>query len=470
MAQGVILGIPPSIVQLVQTGLLERSFHDALFPALLYRSEAMAEEWPAHTGVQSIETRPSLLAVNTTPLQPGQDPTPQALQYEQWFVNLSRYGDGIDTHMPTSVWSNADQFMRNLQQLGLQAGQKVNRLARDPIFQAYVGGQTLSTAAALSTDAVLQVASLNGFTTVVQTGSTVRPVPVSAQNPLPITIVLSPTSTLSAMVVGVQPFYPSDPLNGPGTLILAAQLGGAGFAARTPVYSNNAPVVIRASGGNSIDAISNADIVTMQDFLNAVTVLRSNNVQPHEDGFYHAHVQPSVAAQLFADPAFQRLYTALPQSETFVNGFPVPMLGIKFFMNTESPTPTNTGSQVVTVAGQSATYAQGLGSEIVNYTGVQIAQTLITGRGAMYERWVNENQYISEAGVTGKVGEFDVVNQGISIQTDRIRLVIASPIDRLQDMVRATWSLSTCFPIPTDLGATTSTALYKRAVVLQSAA
>jgi hypothetical protein len=465
---GVILGIPPSIVQLVQTGLLERSFHDALFPALLYRMEAMAEEWPAHTGVQTIETRPSLLAPAITPLTPGQDPAPQALQYEQWFVNLLRYGSGIDTHMPTSVWSNADQFMRDLQQLGLQAGQTINRVARDAIFQAYVSGQTLSTTAQLSTDTVVNVASLNGFTTVVQTGSTVRPVPVSPSSPLPIQIVVSPTQTISANVIGYQPLLPTDP-NGPGILQLSAAIGTA-LSVRTPVYSVNAPLVIRSGGGNSIDAISSADIVVLQDFLNAVTVLRANNVQPHEDGFYHAHISPNVSSQLFADPVYQRLYTALPQSDAYVNGFPVPQVGIKFFLNTESPTPGNTGQQTITVSGEPAQYAQELGSEIVNYTGVQISQTLITGRGAMYERWVNENQYISEAGVTGKVGDFDVVNQGISIQTDRIRLVIASPIDRLQDKVRSTWSISTCFPIPTDIGATTSPALFKRAVVLQSAA
>jgi hypothetical protein len=466
---GVILGIPPSIVALVQQGLIERSFHDALVPAFLYRNEAMAEEWPAHTGVQSFESRPSLLAPQITPLIPGQDPLPQALQYEQWVVNLLRYGGGIDTHMPTSVWSNADQFMRNLQQLGISAAQSLNRISRDAIMQAYVSGQTLSTTSQLSTDQVINVASLNGFTTVVQPGSTVRPVGVSSANPLPISIVVSPTSTVAANVTGYTSLLPSDPLNGPGILQLSAQIGTA-LTSRTPVYSNNAPVVVRSGGGNSVDAISSGDIAVLQDFMNATTLLRANNVQPHEDGFFHAQVQPSVIAQLFADPVFQRLFTALPQSEVYQNGFPYPQMGIKFFMNTESPNPTNTGAQTTTVSGGSSVYAQELGSEIVNASGVVIANTLITGRGAMYERWVNEMQYISEAGVTGKVGEFDVTNQGIQIQTDRIRLVIAGPIDRLQDMVRSSWSCSTCFPIPSDLGATSSAALFKRAVILQSAA
>ena len=40
-AQGIVLGIPPAILNLVQNGLLERAFHDALVPLFLYRQEAL---------------------------------------------------------------------------------------------------------------------------------------------------------------------------------------------------------------------------------------------------------------------------------------------------------------------------------------------------------------------------------------------------------------------------------------------
>ena len=71
--------------------------------------------------------------------------------------------------------------------------------------------------------------------------------------------------------------------------------------------------------------------------------------------------------------------------------------------------------------------------------------------------------------MTGKIGEFDVVNNGLSIGTDRIRLVIRSPLDRLQDVVSSTWSISTAFAAPSDITATSGPALYKRAIVIESA-
>ena len=88
-----VLGIPPSVVKLVQEGLLERAFHDGLFPALQYRQEALVEEWPANTGNELFMSRPGLLAPVTKPIQPGVDPSPQAVNYEQWTAVLNRFRD-----------------------------------------------------------------------------------------------------------------------------------------------------------------------------------------------------------------------------------------------------------------------------------------------------------------------------------------------------------------------------------------
>ena len=161
---GIVLGIPASILKLVQTGLLERAFHDTLFPALLYRMEALFEESNAHTGVQTFMSRAGQLQPVIVPIVPGQDPVPQTLTYEQWIITIQRWTGSIDTSMPTSVVSNADQFMRNIQQLGLQAGQSINRISRNALFQAYLSGQTMSTVQTATTDTSIQVASVNGFT------------------------------------------------------------------------------------------------------------------------------------------------------------------------------------------------------------------------------------------------------------------------------------------------------------------
>ena len=465
MAAGVVLGIPPAILQLVQTNLLERAFHDALVPALLYRQEALFEEWVANVGTQVVMSRAGLLAPSIVPLQPGNDPIPQTLTYEQWVVTMARWSGTIDTHMPTAMLSNADQFLRNIQQLGIHAGQTINRVSRNALFQPYLSGQTMSTVVTASTDTQIQVASVNGFTTVVNPATGVRPVAVSQATPLAITIQFG-SLVLTNSVIGYTLNNPNDP-NSPGVLLLGSQVGQV-VTARSPVLSSVAPVVVRAGGGAGVDAISAADTLTLQDINNAVQVLRTNSMQPHDDGWYHGHLPPIMNAEVFADPAWQRLNTALPDHSNYKQGWVNPTLGVMFIMNAESPTPQTT-SGLVSTGNAGAQYAFDVGGEVTNNLGVNINRTIITGKGALLERGFDESQYIGEAGVTGKIGEFDVVNNGLSIGTDRIRLVIRSPLDRLQDVVSSTWSITTAFAAPSDITATSGPSLYKRAIVIESA-
>jgi hypothetical protein len=466
MAGGLFLGVPATVVALNQQGLLERAFHDGLYPNLAFRAEAMPEEWPPNTGQQLYITRPGLLPAITTPLSPGVDPLPQALQFEQWIATLNQFGGTIDTNIPTSTVAMANMFLRNLHQLGLQAGQSINQIARNALFQAYISGQTVALTTINSTDTTLQVASLNGFTSVVIPGSSVPPQPVSTTYPLPITIGSSTGTSVSASVIGYIQNNPNDP-NASGVLQLAAQVGTAFTSTRTPIKSAYAPNVVRSAAGSSVDAIGSSDTLTLQQAINAVAFLRRANVQPHDDGFYHAHISPLINAQLFADPVFQRLNQSLPEHVIYKEGFLGYMAGIMFIMNTESPESFNSGNLTSTV--QSGVYAQGIGGEVTNGAGVNIGRVIITGKGAVYEKYLDESAYVTEAGTTGKIGEFDVVNNGINILTERIRLIMRSPQDRLQQIVGATWSISTSFPIPSDITAPSGPQLYKRAVVLECA-
>jgi hypothetical protein len=464
MAGQLVVGIPASVLQLNQTGLLERAFHDGLFPNLAYRAEAMPEEWPANTGQELFMTRPGLLKPAVTPIQPGTDPVGQTVPYEQWAAYLAQYADSIDTSMPTSVTSQANQFLRNVKQLGLQAGQSINRIARNALFQSYLSGQCVAITTINTTDTTLRVSSLNGFTTVVIPGSQIRPVPVSAAYPLPINIVAGGT-TVAAQVIGYIPDNPSD-LMGTGTLQLAAAVGTA-FAIRAAVVSQYAPTVVRSAPGPSVDSIGSGDSLTLQQCINAVAILRANNVQPHDDGFYHAHVSPIGNAQFFTDPSFQRLNQSLPSHVIYQEGFLGFMSGIAFYMNNESPQYYNSGTLIATA--NSGLLGDEIGSEIVNGSGVQIGRILITGKGAVYEKYLDESQYVTEAGTTGKIGEFDIVNNGLQIMTERIRAIFRAPLDKLQQILTVSWSISTSFPIPSDLTAPTGPQMYKRAVVLEYA-
>jgi hypothetical protein len=92
---------------------------------------------------------------------------------------------------------------------------------------------------------------------------------------------------------------------------------------------------------------------------------------------------------------------------------------------------------------------------------------IVTGKGALYERYLDESDFVTEAGITGKTGNFDVVNNGIKILTERIRLILRAPLDRLQQVTSSTWSITTCFPVPSDVTAPSGPERFKRAVVIE---
>jgi len=458
-----VLGVPPAVLELVQEGLLERAFHDGLFPALLYRAEAQEEEWATNSGTEIFMSRPGLLAPVTRSLPAGHDPVPQTVAYEQWAARLERYAGTIDTHVPTSVVSNSDQFLRNIHQLGLQAGMSLNRIPRNALFKAYLSGQTCLTAATSSGDTYLRVASVNGFVDVVLKGQNVRPMPVSPSHPL--AIVIEPSgANISRNVIGIDLDDPDDPY-GPGTLHLNAAVGGV-VPVRAPVLASSRPYVLRAGGGDSVDAIGAADVFTLQDAINATNRLRKANVPPHPDGYYHAHINTDANSQVFSDTAFQRLNTALPDHVYYQEAFIGTIAGIAFFLNNESPDATNVGS--LTETGNNALYGEDIGAEVVNENGVGIGRILITGRGALYEKWLNESAYVTEAGITGKTGEFQVVNAGVEVATERVRLILRAPLNRLQDQVAATWSITTSFPVPSDV-TSGGPERYKRALIIEHA-
>jgi hypothetical protein len=463
----IILGVPSSILSLNQKGLIERAFHDGLFPNLAFRAEAMPEEWPANTGTQQFQTRPGLLTPRVKPIAPGTDPQGQSVTYEQWVAQLAQYADSVDTHIPTSVTSSANMFLRNIKQLGLQAGQSVNRVSRNALFQAYLSGQTVTIGTLVSGATQVRVAALSGFTDVVIPGGNVAPQTVSSAYPLPITIGTG-TASFSNTVIGYIP-DDQDDTNGPGTLTLgtAISAGQATTTVRLTVKSAYAPRVVRSAPGDSVDAIGPGDSITLQQCINAVAFLRRASVQPHDDGFFHAHLSSLGNAQFFADPVFQRLNQSLPEHVIYKQGFIGTISGIMFIMNNEAPEEYNSGNLVATSG--LGYYADELGGEVANGSGVQIGRVLITGKGSIYERYLDESQYVTEAGTLGKIGEFNVQNNGLQILTERIRLILRAPMDKLQQTVTTSWSISTSFPTPSDITAPSGPERYKRAIICEFA-
>lgn len=454
----------PDIRALVQENLLERAFHDALFPRLLYRGEATPQLWPANVGDTMIFTGVGLIPPKMAPLVPGTDPAPSGYQSEQWQATLQQYADSIDTAMPTSIVAIANLFLRNAHQLGLSAGQALNRLTRDRLYNAGMSGQTVTTALSAAPSVNLPVARLNGFTRArrpdLPAGSAVRYDPVSATNPLPITV-----GGVAATVVGFTSTVAGDEV-GPGTLILLAP-GLAAWALRAAVVSVDATFLQRVGGGASIDAITAANILTLTDIRTAVARFQSMNVPEQPDGRFHCHLSPNAQAEIFSDNEFQRLLTAMPDYYMYRQFTLGEMLGTVFFRNSESPSPTTVGG------GLTAAYDPNDPIALEMYTGgvvtgVPVQHTLFVAQGAVYEYYQDLGQLITEAGVTGRVGEPRITNNSIEVSTERIQLIIRSPLNRLQDMVSTSWKFIGDWPTRTD-ATTGDFARYKRVLVVEHA-
>lgn len=456
-----IPGVPAQIGAIVQDRTLERVFHDSAYPLLLWRGEAAPEKWVANVGEKMTFTRAGLMEGDVDPITPGQDPTIGGYDFEQWEAEAAQWGKTIPTHLPTNVVAMAPTLLRDTQQLGLHAGITHNRLARNRILAAYAGGDTVVKTAGVSGTTTLHVASISGFTQKISNG---RLLPVSPTNSLPITFSNTEAANTVTQVYADDPARPL----GSGTLILGAALG-ATVPVRTAVRASTRTSIYRVGGASSVDGISSSNILTVQDVMNAVSILRGRRMPPHADGTYHVHLTPTTEAQLFGDNALQRIFQSIPDATPYKDLIIDRRFGCTFYRNTELPNAnTVKSSLIVANAGGAggATLAQECGVELTNASGLPIQRTVITAGGVMVEKYIDESAFISEAGVTGKIGQFSVVNGGVAIMLDRIRYVMAAPLDALQQTIRQSWSWTGDYPIPSDALAGDA-ARFKRALVLE---
>ncbi len=461
----------PTIRQLVQENLLERAFHDALFPRLLYRMEASPQLFPGNLGDSILFTGSGLMAAKPRPIVPGVDPSPSSYNSEQWGATVQQYADSIDTHMPSSALAIADLFLRNAHQLGMSAGQSIDRVARDRMFNAALSGATYAATDYISsgnqvlggTSGTLNVAYLNGFTKARgNSGNPVRFDTVSSTNPLTISVEHT-LGTLTAQVVGYSPLNPGDEI-GPGTLSLTYAAGGT-VNAQSLVTAADATSIIRAGSRDQSGDIASGDALTLALIRDAVARLRDQSVPEQADGNYHAHIDPISEAQVFSDANFARLLTSMPDYYMYSDFTLGKLLGCVFFRNNESLS-TN---KVIRSGGVTPTYSPDdpVAGMLSNFAQTaKVRRVLFVGGGAINEYYVNANSLISEAGVTGRTGSFNITNNGIRVEANRIQMIIRAPLDRLQQMVSTSYSFIGDFPVRTD-SATGDAARYKRMVCVE---
>lgn len=434
----------------------------------MFRGEAAPQLWAGNIGDTQIFTGVGLVKPKMQALQPGQDPVPSSYTFEQWEATLQQYADSIDTPMPTSMVAIANLFLRNAQQLGLSAGQAVNRIARNRLYNAGLSGWTVADGAQAAVT-TLRVKRINGFTRARRPGlsgaSQVRFDLVSASNPLPITIFDNAgPAEVSRTVVGFTPDTSGDE-TGPGTLTISG--GAVTVSDRAYVFSVDRTFLARVGGGNKVDDIGSLDILKLADIRNAVAHLRQQNVPAMPSGRFHCHFAPASENQVFADPEWQRLHTSLPDYYMYKDFVVGDVLGCVFFRNSENP-------QADTVeGGLTATYSQEdpFAGELYNTgasTGLKIQRPIFVGQGAILEYYSDLSMLLTEAGITGKVGEPKINNNGIEVFTDRIQLILRAPQNRLQDLVSTSWRFIGDWPIRTD-AAVGDAARYKRMAIIEHA-
>jgi N4-gp56 family major capsid protein len=265
--------LPAALQPIVQNGILDRIFRDALLPKFLYPATASVEPVAQGIGANVTFTRDGLLPVATTPTT-GSDPTPATLTYEQWSLSMEQYSNTMDTNRLSARASLADTFVRNVQKLGINAGQTLNQLARNKLYAAYGGGRSWVVTPQGSASTTCVVKSAAGFDTVLVNGV---PTAVSAGNPLNVTI-----NSVANTVVGCNLATNTLTL---GTAVTQA-VGDAAVA-------SSAPYSLRPGSGATRYNLTGSNVLTAANVEDAVARLRTMNV-PDINGNYvepvHRHL------------------------------------------------------------------------------------------------------------------------------------------------------------------------------------
>lgn len=407
---------PQSIAAMIQNGILDRTFQEALLPNFLYRNLATPRPFAGNVGETTIFTRTGLLLPVDTPLTPGSDPEPQQYSIEQYAMTLSQYGNAVDTNMLTSAIALSSKFLEDNQKLGINAGQSINRICRNKLYSAYLSGNTVAVEAGADVTALV-VDNVNGFTTQLVNGVQTA---VGAANPLPISV-----AGEARNVVAVN--------TATKTLTLDT---AATWADGDPVVAVNAPKIFRPGAKESYKALVSTDTATLALFLDAVAYLRQNNV-PTFGGYYAAHIDAVTERELFADTDFKQALQGRVDSPIWGSLSIGRFAGIDWVRNTEAPTAAN-GS-------------------------LTIRRPIVAGADGLIEGPLQ-----GFGDLLGEANFQEAHDRGIVSMVNGIAFIHRPPIDRLQQVISSAWSWVGDYAVPTD-ATTGSAAQYKRAAVIEHA-
>jgi len=123
--------------------------------------------------------------------------TPSTWTVEQYTLSIAMYGDTIDLNMVTNRVGIVEQFLQNAKTNGVQAAQSLDRLGRNALFNAYMGGNTRVRTTLGGANVTISVDDVRGFQFVFINGVLV---PVSGTNTMSV-LVNANTYTLTGVAV-----------------------------------------------------------------------------------------------------------------------------------------------------------------------------------------------------------------------------------------------------------------------------
>ena len=449
-----INNLPASLQDVIQTGILEREFHQALKAKMGFRAIADREPFGANMGETITKTRAGLLPPITTPMAPAANSdftsglTPQNWAVEQYVLAISQWAGNQMLNLVTSRVALASLYLQNAKGLGYQAAISVDTLAQQALFNTYLGGNTRVRVTLGAADPTISVDDIRGFQVTWNTEGVV--VPISSTYPVNVQVGGDVYSLTGATADGSN--VSTAPGGISGTLTFSTNVTVADGTALQPVVSAVAPVVYRPSttSGNVMASTSaaisgtndiNSGRLTMQMILDGKAQLSSNAVPPVDaSGMYHLYLDPTQGAGLFNDPAFQYLFRGQPNTKEFREGIVAEILGVRLIETNLNPVQA----------------LAGVGN---------VRRGFLGGQGALIEGEFTREGYVA----TDKVDDDDMITL-----VDGIAHITREPLDALKQVVTQSWSYIGGFAVPSDITTTPQTvptasnSAFKRGLILES--
>lgn len=449
-----VQNMPASLQNAIQQGFLQREFQTGLQSAIGYRAIADREPVSINVGETVTKTRAGLKAPVTTPLTPSGNTnldngiTPSSQTIEQYTLGIDQYGDSIDLNVVTSQVGIANQFLLNALTNGTQARQSLDRIARNALFNAYLGGHTRVRTTLGAPAATINVDDVRGFETVLGTGAMAgKYVAVSATYTATVLIGSNTYTLIGTARDGSN--VSTTPGGYSGTLTFSGNVTVADATAGNRIDHANGPVLVRPNGKwtggaayaatTNTNALASTDVLTLGVIEDAIAQLRNNT--GIQDQMFNLYLDNVSMRELFADQDFKLMYQGQYGSGVIQQGKVFQLMGANFIPTTEALTQAHPST-----------------------AGLTVRRPILVAQGALVEG--------DFAGMEQKAKELADGNSEINMIDDVVQ-VIRGPIDRLQQIIAQSWFWIGGFVAPTDATATsniipTAGAQYlKRAVVIE---